>query len=43
MTKQDWDFISDLLDVLLVRFKEQEKRIEHLEQQIAELLKDNKA
>jgi hypothetical protein len=40
MTKNDWDFIKDLLDALLFRFGEQERRIQHLEQQMQELLKD---
>lgn len=39
MTKNDWDFINDLLDALLFKFGEQERKIEHLEQQIAELRK----
>lgn len=39
MTKNDWDFIKDLLDVLLFRFGEQERRIQHLEEQVQELLK----
>jgi len=43
MTKHDWDFIKDLLDALLFRFGEQERRIQHLEEQIAKLLKDNEA
>lgn len=40
MTKNDWDFIKDLLDALLFRFGEQERRIQHLEEQVQELLKE---
>lgn len=39
MTTQDWAFIKDLLDVLAFRLSEQDRKIQHLEQQIAELLK----
>ena len=39
MTKEDWDFINELLDALIFRLNEQDTKIEHLEQQIAELLK----
>jgi len=43
MTSHDWAFIKDLLDVLIFRLGEQDRRIQHLEQQIAKLLKDNEA
>lgn len=39
MTTDDWGFIKDLLDVLVLRLNEQDKKIQHLEQQIAELRK----
>lgn len=39
MTTDDWGFIKDLLDVLVLRLNEQDRKIEHLEQQIAELRK----
>lgn len=39
MTKDDWGFIKDLLDVLVLRLNEQDKKIQYLEQQIAELRK----
>ena len=43
MTTEDWGFIKDLLDVLVFRLDEQDRKIQHLEQQIAKLLQDNKA
>lgn len=39
MTTEDWGFIKDLLDILVFRLGEQDKRIQHLEQQLAELRK----
>ena len=39
MTTDDWGFIKDLLDVLVLRLNEQDKKIQHLEQQVAELRK----
>jgi len=39
MTTDDWGFIKDLLDVLVLRLNEQDKKIQNLEQQIAELRK----
>lgn len=39
MTKDDWGFIKDLLDVLVLRLNEQDKKIQYIEQQIAELRK----
>ena len=39
MTKDDWGFIKDFLDVLVLRLNEQDKKIQYLEQQIAELRK----
>lgn len=41
MTKEDWDFINEILDALIFRLNEQDTKIEHLqhlEQQIVELL-----
>ena len=43
MTKDDWEFVKDMLDALIFRLAEQDRKIHHLEQQIAELLKGNKA
>jgi hypothetical protein len=43
MTTEDWGFINDLLDVLVFRLGEQDRRIQHLEEQVAQLLKDNEA
>jgi len=40
MTTHDWAFIKDLLDVLIFRLGEQDRRIQHLEQQMQEFLKD---
>lgn len=42
MNKDDWSFVKDMLDALIFRLNEQDTKIEHLqhlEQQIAELLK----
>jgi hypothetical protein len=39
MTTEDWGFIKDLLDVLVLRLNEQDKKIELLEKQISELRK----
>jgi hypothetical protein len=43
MTTEDWGFINDLLDVLVFRLGEQDRKIQHLEEQVAKLLKDNEA
>lgn len=39
MNKDDWSFVKDMLDPLIFRLAEQDKKIHHLEQQLAELRK----
>jgi len=41
MTKSDWDFIKDMLDALIFRLGEQDRKIDHLQKQIQELQKAN--
>lgn len=43
MKKEDWDFINELLDALIFRLNEQDTKIEHLEQKLAELRKGAQA
>jgi flagellar biosynthesis chaperone FliJ len=38
MTKQDWDFVNDLLKVLQERLALQDQKIDHLEKTMKKLL-----
>jgi len=42
MTKEDWDFINELLQALIFRLNEQDTKIEHLEHKIEKLLQGDK-